>query len=258
VNDAVLALYDAVAGLVENLVYLPVVDSTHDSAIRLIQQVDEEDQRLRPTLLIAGRQTAGRGRSGNTWLSPEGGLYLNWVRSDIDEGVVNALPMLAAAAASEALATAGIASVRIKWPNDLLVEGAKIGGVLIHVRRGETILATIGLGLNVVTKPKLNNNLKGPATCLAEHVTVPPTDSLFPELAAAFLAGLEHGIQNPLLARAVWLRRLVHRPGDAIEVHLASGEELRGRYAGVTVDGHLMLDSGTQTHTISSGEIIER
>lgn len=257
-NDSVLALYGAVSAYVENLVYLPSTDSTHETALRLIQQMDVEDQALQTTILIARRQTRGHGRSSKPWRSPEGGLYLNWLRSGIASEIVSVLPMLAANAAAEAVARAGIPGVGIKWPNDLLVSGVKIGGILIHVRRGDTIWATIGFGLNVSTKPQLAGDEATPATCLADHVAARPADAWIRELTADFLAALDRGIEDPQLVRATWERRLVHEPGNVLDVHLASGEVVRGRYAGVTGDGFLMLEIGTKTRTISSGEIFAR
>lgn len=257
-SDAVLALYGAVSEHVENLVYLPSVDSTHETALRLIEQMDEEDQPLRTTVLMARRQIGGHGRTGKPWHSPEGGLYLNWIRSNIEDSVTDLLPMLAATAAAEAVASSGIESIGIKWPNDLLVGGAKIGGILIHVRRGDTIWATIGLGLNVTARPQMAGDNSTQATCLADHVASRPLDAWILQLTADFLTALDRGIADPQGARTRWEQRLVHKPGDLLDVHLASGQHVRGRYAGVTSKGFLMLDTGTATRTISSGEIFER
>ena len=257
-SDAVLVLYGAISAYVENLVYLPTIDSTHETALRLMQQMDEEDQQLRTTVLIARHQTGGHGREGRPWQSPEGGLYLNWVRSDVDHTIVNMLPMLAAAAAAGAAVKAGIADVAIKWPNDLLVDGAKIGGILVHVRRGDTIWATIGLGLNVTAKPRLSADTTPPVTCLADHIASRPINAWISELTVDFLAGLDQGIEDPQSAWTRWRERLIHRPGDILEVSLASGEQVRGRYAGVTNHGYLMLENDTGTRTVSSGEIFER
>ncbi|MCG6962674.1 MAG: biotin--[acetyl-CoA-carboxylase] ligase [Acidobacteria bacterium] len=257
-SDAVLVLYGAISAYVENLVYLPTIDSTHETALRLMQQMDEEDQQLRTTVLIARHQTGGHGREGRPWQSPEGGLYLNWVRSDVDHTIINMLPMLAAAAATEAATKAGIANVGIKWPNDLLVDGAKIGGILVHVRRGDTIWATIGLGLNVATKPRLPGDATPPVTCLADHIASRPIDAWISELTVDFLAALDQGIEDPQIARTRWRERLIHQPGDTLEVRLASGEQVRGHYAGVTNDGYLMLENDTGTRTVSSGEIFGR
>lgn len=98
------------------------------------------------TCVRADRQTKGRGREGREWVSPAGGLWFSVVvrpRADAAWGV---LPLAAGCAVAEALSAEGVAA-RIKWPNDVRVDGRKIGGILVESR--SPLFAVVGCGINV-------------------------------------------------------------------------------------------------------------
>ncbi|MDL2317562.1 biotin--[acetyl-CoA-carboxylase] ligase [Eubacteriales bacterium OttesenSCG-928-A19] len=99
-------------------------------------------------VVIADRQTAGRGRRGRGWLSPSGtGLWLSMVvRPDIPDEAYPLLPLAAALATADACEAVSHIPVRIKWPNDLIAGGRKIVGILAE-REGDS--AVIGIGINV-------------------------------------------------------------------------------------------------------------
>jgi BirA family transcriptional regulator, biotin operon repressor / biotin---[acetyl-CoA-carboxylase] ligase len=101
-------------------------------------------------VVIAEEQTAGRGRRGAEWFSPaETGLWLSFLTAT-DAESVPVLPLLAGIAAARAIETVSGVDVRIKWPNDVFVDGRKVGGVLCESARDRVV---IGIGLNVRTPP---------------------------------------------------------------------------------------------------------
>lgn len=102
------------------------------------------------TVVIAGRQTAGRGQWGRRWQSPPGGLYLSLAL--VPNLALNRSPYLTLASAwgvATSLNNLGIPA-RVKWPNDIIVDGKKLGGILAEVRTSGSLLETVivGLGLN--------------------------------------------------------------------------------------------------------------
>ncbi len=115
-----------------------------------------------PDVVLAATQTAGRGRCGRSWISPIGGMYATLIVPTTD-----LLFARAALAVVKALHQTGIRSW-IKWPNDLLVEGRKIAGLLIEVLGDR---ALVGVGINLDTSP-----VNG-ATCVGAHVDDPPCAS---------------------------------------------------------------------------------
>ena len=100
---------------VENCVLFEVADSTHAMARRIIAEMDEESQKLGSTLIIADRQSEGEGRGGRSWESPPGGLYMSWLKSGVTAETIARLPMLAAAAAVDAVKEIGVTGSQIKW-----------------------------------------------------------------------------------------------------------------------------------------------
>ncbi|MCU0305367.1 MAG: biotin--[acetyl-CoA-carboxylase] ligase [Thermoanaerobaculales bacterium] len=239
---------------VENVVVLESVDSTQACGLRLAEQADAEEVELPTTLIIAGRQDRGRGRHERRWASPEGGLYLSWVSSRLEPGAVATLPMLAAAAAAEGVVRLGLDGVRIKWPNDLLLGGRKLGGCLVHARHGETTRVIVGVGVNLGCTPQVDG---AKATSVADHLGYGEPVDWAETIVRAFVVGMAAGIADPEPLLAVWRERLVHRPGDRLAVRQADGDEVAGRFAGLTDDGHLRLTLADGERVFSAGDVLE-
>ncbi len=122
-----------------------VLDSTNTKAISLAKAGETE------AVIIAKRQTGGRGRMGSAFLSPEGGLYLSALTSRLkqEDGVLALTPAAALAVRRAILRTYGL-SCGIKYPNDLLLENRKVCGILCEsVSCGERFSVVVGAGINV-------------------------------------------------------------------------------------------------------------
>ena len=124
---------------------------------------------LRGSLVLGGEQTEGRGRHGARWLSGQGkGVWMSLVLGDRD--VTTQLPLFVGIACAEVIEELAGVRVSIKWPNDLVVEGRKLGGILIETGDGWVVA---GIGVNVGEAP--TESLQGvdvrslPATSIAEH-----------------------------------------------------------------------------------------
>jgi biotin-[acetyl-CoA-carboxylase] ligase BirA-like protein len=239
-----------------DLIAVSDVDSTNSLARRLLEGLDREGEPARDFLVVAHCQSAGRGRSGRRWESPAGaGLYATRALLLPASATAAELPLRIPLALCEALNELLGGRCRIKWPNDLLVGGRKIGGVLIEVLRiagGE--VALIGFGLN--------HSLAGEvcrlpaATSLGDETALPPALPLF---SARMVAAVERevGRERPgpeLVAR--FARLLVHRPGDLLRVR-AGQETLDGRFAGLDGQGFLRLETARGECRITSGEVLE-
>lgn len=133
-----------------NFYHFNELDSTNAEAIRLIEKG------ISSGIVIADRQTAGRGRGDNGWFSPKGkSLYLSFF-SRIGPDRSRDLAKMAGIAIYETVAgTVPAARLLLKWPNDLLADRKKIAGILIQqVRRGPALLAVTGIGINIETPDK--------------------------------------------------------------------------------------------------------
>jgi len=134
------------------------------------------------TVVVAGAQTAGRGRRGKTWLSiPGKGVYLSLLLRPRWPAMESAnIAFFAPLAAARTLERLNIGRVNLKWPNDLLVGGRKIGGVLIEsrIQSGMLEFVIVGIGINVMhTRADLKLIGENTATsCLAEGANISPAD----------------------------------------------------------------------------------
>ena len=130
------------------LIVYEEVASTQDIARKLAQEGDPG-----PVAVMALRQTSGRGRSGRSWISPPGkNLALSvLLKPKLAPQEAPLMGLLASLAVAAALDAKGVPSVALKWPNDVLVEGRKIAGILPEASvKGNTLeFVIIGIGLNV-------------------------------------------------------------------------------------------------------------
>lgn len=196
--------------------------STNDDVAALAREGAPEGLWLR-----AGRQTGGKGRQGRAWVSPPGNLHASTlVRFRPGDPPAPTLALVAAVALHEA-AVRHEPRARIKWPNDLLVEGAKLAGILLE-RQGDAVV--IGFGVNLAHKPA---DLDRPAASLDPPV---PAAAFLERLAAGFAAWLARWRAGGLApVRAAWLAA-AHPVGTA----LAAGDA-RGAFDGLDETGALRL-----------------
>ena len=230
------------------LVALDTVGSTNDEAARLADAGSPEG-----TVVWSREQTGGRGRRGRHWASPVGNLYTSTILR----------PECAASRAAElgfaaALAVADIApagrEVRVKWPNDVLVDGGKVAGILLESAIGQTgqvqhVVA--GIGVNVGFAPQLPE-MRYPGAALGGSVEA-ALEKLTSALASRLAEWRREGFAT---VRAAWLAK-AGPIGAEIDVKL--GEELvRGRFAGLDREGALLLETAAGPRKIVSGELLGR
>ena len=242
------------------LVELDCVDSTNAEARRLAQAGAEDS-----TIVWAKRQTAGRGRRGREWVSDEGNLYFSiLLRPSYAAQNVMQLGFVVANAIADAIQVAAPRGtfVHVKWPNDVLVEGKKIAGILMEAgmdmnRPGHLDWLIIGIGININSHPA-DTDSEYPATSLAGQGVVGEGLSLEPmldTLAKRFLAGLVTWRNlgfGPI--RRHWLLR-AKGLGGPVKVRLPN-ETLHGIFAALDEDGALILHlEGRPNRRITAGDV---
>lgn len=130
------------------IIYLDEIDSTNREARRLGDVGASEG-----TVVIADRQTGGKGRLGRTWFSPAGmGIWMSiLLRPELPSERVSGITLMAALSACRAIRSATGLNTQIKWPNDLVIEGKKVCGILTEaaVSDGQLKYAVLGIGVNV-------------------------------------------------------------------------------------------------------------
>jgi BirA family biotin operon repressor/biotin-[acetyl-CoA-carboxylase] ligase len=205
-------------------------------------------------------QSAGRGRRGNTWQSGLGGsltFSLLW-RFAQGASALSGLSLAVGVAVARALASAGVANVQLKWPNDLLHAGRKLGGILIelHSDASGPTAAVIGIGINVRLPASLRDAIAQAVTDVASISKQVPQRN---RLLAAALVELAHVLDEfahhgfaPL--RHEWIARHAHQ-GKPVTLSSGDGTTVAGRAAGVAEDGALLVETARGQERFVSGEV---
>lgn len=209
-----------------------------------------------PLWITARSQSAGRGRRGNTWASPPGNLYATLLlTAPAAPAQAPQLCFVAALAVHDAVS--GIAPARgpqlaLKWPNDLLLDGAKLGGVLIESENTPVLTVAIGFGVNCVSHP---SGTPFPATDLAAAGAQVAPERLLKMLTAAMQRRLAQwrGGEGFAAIRTDWLERAVGL-GEPVQVRLPD-RELNGRFEGLDDAGRLLLVQGSKTTAVTAGDV---
>lgn len=230
--------------------FVPECISTNDelaARLRSGERVVEGDW------LVADRQSGGKGRHGRSWADGEGNFMGSTVVHLGAAGPPPAsLALVAGLAVYEAVLPhlAGQPGLQLKWPNDLLLGGAKLAGILLE-RVGEAVI--VGIGVNLAHSPQIEGRT---TTALAEHGPAPERDFFAEQLAFHLDRELERwrgfGLE-PLVAR--WLAA-GHPEGTRLSVHGPGEEPVSGSFAGLTQDGalRLRLADGTE-RVIHAGDV---
>jgi BirA family transcriptional regulator, biotin operon repressor / biotin---[acetyl-CoA-carboxylase] ligase len=228
------------------LVALESVGSTNDEAARLAEAGAPEG-----TVVWSREQTGGRGRRGRHWVSPIGNLYTSTILRPAGSAARAAELGFVAALAVADVVPAG-REVRLKWPNDVLVDGGKVAGILPESaigQRGEHVV--LGIGVNVGFAPQLPD-MRYPGAALGGSVEE-ALEQLTASLALRLAQWRREGFAT---IRAAWLAKAGPL---GLEVDVKLGEELvRGRFAGMDREGALLLDTPAGPRKIVAGELLGR
>ena len=239
------------------LLHFPTIGSTNDEAKTLARQGAAGG-----TLVWADEQTAGRGRRGRAWLSPPGNLYFSLVqRPDGTPAEAAQLGFVSALGLGEALLELTGRALRLsyKWPNDLLVDGRKLAGILLESETGTgegVDFVVIGAGTNLASKP---DSVEFPATSLAERGFGDVTPALLLQTFVRHFADWAQRWRSEGFGpvRAAWLAR-ASGVGEDIRVRLERST-LTGRFHDLDQDGALLLDAppeqGGGRRRIAAGEV---
>jgi BirA family biotin operon repressor/biotin-[acetyl-CoA-carboxylase] ligase len=224
---------------------------------------------------VSDHQTAGRGRRGRAWATPPGNLAATLLMTDqpdpiaaaslgfvaglaLDEALRDVAPSLAVRIALDGLEPGGSGEggrLRLKWPNDVLLDGAKLAGILLEgeALAGGGFAVAIGIGVNVAHAPE---GLPYPAVALRSLGIPVDAPTLFAALSDAW-TGLERMLSTGKgfqLIRRLWLERAAGL-GEPVAIQLG-GETLRGKFETIDEAGRLVvhLPDGSR-RTVAAGEV---
>jgi BirA family transcriptional regulator, biotin operon repressor / biotin---[acetyl-CoA-carboxylase] ligase len=235
------------------LVCYDSVGSTNDEAKRLARE-----GAAKGTVVWAREQTAGRGRLGHLWVSPPGNLYVSLIlRPKCPPRGAAQLGFVAALAVGDALGALlpRLRGLSYKWPNDVLVNGRKIAGILLEsemTKPDELAFLIVGVGINLACSPQL---VEYPATSVSEEGLGEVQPAAMLEAFCRHFRSWEKRWSEEGFApiRAAWLAQAASH-GQLIQVRLKTGT-LYGRFLDIDDLGALLLEDAGRQHRISAGEV---
>ncbi|PRY21527.1 BirA family biotin operon repressor/biotin-[acetyl-CoA-carboxylase] ligase [Aliiruegeria haliotis] len=237
-------------------VVLESVDSTMAEAGRRVPDI------AGPTWILAKEQTAARGRRGRAWVNPAGNLAATLVMRPEHGAKLAALRSFVASLAlfDAFVAVTGRAeSFSLKWPNDVLLNGGKVAGILLESagQGGDVSFLSIGIGVNLASAPAQGDVEAGavrPVSLLSETGAAVDPESFLDILAPAFA---RHEAQLTTYGfapvREAWLARAA-RLGEVVTARMAT-EEVQGTFETVDATGNIVLRTARGQRTIPAADI---
>ena len=235
--------------------FLEVTGSTNAELLRMAEEGAPDW-----TVVVAGQQEAGRGRLGRTWVSSPGSSLLVsvLVRPKLPPPQSPIITLAAGASMAEALRTACGVEACCKWPNDVLVEERKVGGILVEARVESDRLAhaIIGAGVNVrQSAGDFPPAIRPSATSVAMEGGRQDLAALLGEFLARVRRSCDPGADGFPEAVLEAYRGLSATVGREVEAWTTSGATVRGRATGVGSSGELLVETGAGMQRVAFGEI---
>lgn len=237
----------------ESIAVMQRAASTNLIARRVMNECIENELSLPHAMIVAGEQFAGRGRNERSWSSPAGkGIYATTLISR-PAAELPLIPLAMATIVASYLRETFSIDARIKWPNDILVSGRKIAGILIEARiQEDRVFLLIGTGINV---EPVKDDTRPNAIAISE---VSPHN--FGGIETATLAFIEHVDQafaTPLshdTVLGVWRELAVHQRGDRIHCVLHD-RTIDGTWKGIDEDGRALVNTANGPVAVSAGDL---
>ncbi len=239
--------------------YFDTIDSTQNQALKMA-----DDPANNGTVIIAAKQTGGKGRSGRKWISPKGGIWLSIIlQPKFDISITTLFPIASALALSNALEKTFKIFPELKWPNDLTIKGEKIAGMLVDVslesNRIENLVLGVGINFDIDVKQiektlKGSPNFYGVASLCEQKNKVKPI-----QLVQTFFVELEkiYDLLNTKQTKKIiseWTKRS-STIGKKVELDTIDGK-IKGKAIKIDYDGALLVSDNNKIIRIIAGDII--
>jgi BirA family biotin operon repressor/biotin-[acetyl-CoA-carboxylase] ligase len=201
-------------------------------------------------VVLARVQTSGIGRRGQVWYSPEGGLYMTALLNPIGE--LGLIPLLGGVVVAEAIRTKIDVNVGLKWPNDIVLDGKKIGGILVESGwfNGRIKYILLGIGVN------LNNHIPEWLPEATSLIKITGNAIDIDKFAHEILTILDHYLpyleSDPETIITSWSECSITL-NRKVEITDNSGEKVSGLAVGISSDGSLLVDSGYVIKRVVTG-----
>ena len=237
--------------------YFDSIDSTQNQALKMA-----DDATNNGSIIVAAKQTGGRGRSGRKWISPQGGIWISIIlQPKFDISITTLFPIASSLALSIAIEKTFSIKPELKWPNDITIKGKKVAGMLVDValesNKIENLVLGVGINFNVNVK-QIEKSLKGTSNFYG--VASLSNQKIKPiQLVQMFLVELEK-IYNTLNEKQTkkiiseWTKRS-STIGKNIELNTVD-TKIKGKAIKIDEDGSLIVSENNKIHKVIAGDII--
>ena len=239
--------------------YFDVIDSTQNQALKMANESKNHG-----TIIIAEKQTGGKGRSGRRWISPKGGIWISIIlQPKFDISIITLFPIAASLALSYAIEKTCKISPELKWPNDLTVKGKKLAGMLVDAsfesNRIESLVLGVGINFNVNVKEieKILKNTPNYYGVASLNKQKNKTTAI--KLIQSFLLELEkiYELLNTKQTKKIiseWTKRS-STIGKNVEINTVNGK-IKGDAVKIDGDGGLLIKNKNKINKIIAGDIV--
>ena len=239
--------------------YFDTIDSTQNQALKMAEDPDNNG-----AVIIAEKQTGGKGRSGRKWVSPKGGIWMSVIfQPKFDISITTLFPIASALALSNAIEKIFKISPELKWPNDLTLKNKKVAGMLVDVslesNRIENLVLGVGINFDVDVK-QIEKTLKGTPNFYGVATLMNSKNKTKPiQLVQAFLIELEK-IYEQLDAKKTkkiiteWTKKS-STIGKDVEINTINGK-IKGKAIRIDEDGALVISEKDKNTRIIAGDVV--
>ena len=263
-NSDLLLPWEIISGLETKVLgqrayYFDSIDSTQSQAMKMANETKNEG-----TIIIAEKQTDGRGRLGRKWISPKGGIWISIIlQPKLDISTITLFPIAASLALSYAIEKICKISTELKWPNDLTIKGKKLAGMLIDAslesNKIENVVLGVGINFNVNIKEIEKILKKTPNYYGIASLNQQQNKSNQIELIQSFLVELEkiyEELNKNQIKKIIseWTKRS-STIGKKIEIDTNNGK-IKGNAIKLDVDGGLIIKNKGKTSKVITGDIV--
>ncbi len=265
-NSDLLLPWEIISGLKTKVLgqeayYFDSIDSTQSQALKMANESKNNG-----TIVIAEKQTGGRGRSGRKWVSPKGGIWFSIIlHPKFDISNTTLFPIASSLALSNAIEKVCRISTELKWPNDLTIKGKKLAGMLVDAsfesNRIENLILGVGINFEVDTKEIEKTLRKTPNYYGVSSLNEQKNKCKPIELIQSFLSELEQvyeELNNNKTNKIIleWTKKS-STIGKKIEIDTNDGK-VTGEAIKIDNDGGLLIKDKERTHKVIAGDVIHR
>ena len=240
------------------MIWLESIDSTNEEIKRRIHEFK------RPTWIIAKKQNKGKGRNGNSWLSGDGNFFGSIIFfPTVEPGYLHLYGFFFGVALFNSVrkfVNKGV-DIRLKWPNDLMIENGKVSGILLEsvkVPSSKNTGLIVGVGVNLNSSPSLNTNFKKryDAQCLAKFTNKKIDPYSFLSVLNDELIGLGSYVEEKNLCEILkFWEPLSYDKGTKVHIFDEKGKPKTGKFLGLDEMGGLIVDEKSGLKKIYSGNV---